>query len=161
MFRKTLTLFCLLLLVLLGIWYAQPSEVSGDESLASEIPQEFVLFTMPKTGTHLMRPLLEYLTDKYSVSYWSSEVKCPRSYLYDKKGIELLLTLPDAIQPYWLHAPITKDCFVSALNALEHNDDFLVTHAPLFPCDGKSLERAQNPCLLFSPGSARLGHFGH
>ncbi len=97
---------------------------------AAETPKEFVLFTLPKTGTHLLRPLLEYLTDLDSVSYWADDVRCSKAYLYNKKTLDLLLKLPDAVQPYWLHQPVQKDCFVSILDDLQSTSDFLVTHAP-------------------------------
>src|SRR5437870_3041151 len=61
-------------------------------------PQEFVLFTMPKTGTHLLRPLLEKLTEKSSVSYWSQEIYLPKTYLYDKNMTDLFLMLPNVVQ---------------------------------------------------------------
>jgi len=95
-----------------------------------QTPVEFVLFTMPKTGTHLMRPLLEYLTDRNSISYWSREIDIPKSYLYDKNMLDLLLLIPNVLQMYWLHQPVPKQSYISALDNLQYNDDFLVTHAP-------------------------------
>lgn len=92
--------------------------------------QEIVLFTMPKTGTHLLRPLLEHLTNKHSVSIWSNEIDCPKSYLYDKNVTNLFLQIPHVVQAYWLHQPIPSSCFVSVLDDVQNTDDFLVTHAP-------------------------------
>lgn len=112
-----------------------------------EKPEEFVLFTMPKTGTHLMRPLLEYFTDKRSISYWNYEVDCPKRYLYDKNLMDLLLLLPNVVQAYWLHQPIPKDSFISVLDSLKDNDDFLVTHAP-FSKEMESTLKERN-CVVF------------
>lgn len=104
-----------------------------DEDTEPEQLKEFVLFTMPKTGTHLMRPLLEHLTDKSSISYWSKEINCPKTYLYDKNLTNLLLLIPNVLQAYWLHQPVPTPYFVSALDYLQYTEDFLVTHAPYCP----------------------------
>lgn len=122
----------LFLLILTVSWFAisnyTPLNLTGNESKNQE--REIVLFTMPKTGTHLLRPLLEHLTDKQSVSLWSDEIDCPKSYLYDKNLTNLFLQLPHVVQTYWLHQPIPTSCFVSVLDGLQYTDDFLVTHAP-------------------------------
>lgn len=102
--------------------------------------QEIVLFTMPKTGTHLLRPLLENLTNKHSVSIWSHKIDCPKSYLYDKNLTNLLLQIPNTVQGYWLHQPIPSSCFASLLDELQQKDDFLVTHAPY----SKEMDRVLN-----------------
>lgn len=122
----------LLLLLLTVSWFAisNYTSLNSTESEPQDPEQEIVLFTMPKTGTHLLRPLLEHLTDKRSVSIWSNEIDCPKSYLYDKNLTNLLLQLPHAVQTYWLHQPIPSSCFVSVLDNLQDTDDFLVTHAP-------------------------------
>jgi len=122
--------FVSLFLLLLAVsWLAISNYTSlGHEPQNPE--QEIVLFTMPKTGTHLLRPLLERLTDKQSVSIWSKEIHCPKSYLYDKNLTNLFLQLPHVVQAYWLHQPIPTSCFVSILDGLQYTDDFLVTHAP-------------------------------
>lgn len=112
--------------------------LSGQEPQNSE--QEIVLFTMPKTGTHLLRPLLERLTDKHSVSIWSNEIDCPKSYLYDKNLTNLFLQLPHVVQAYWLHQPIPTSCFVSVLDGLQYTEDFFVTHAPY----SKEMEKVLN-----------------
>lgn len=100
------------------------------QTILKSSPEEIVLFTIPKTGTHFLRPFLEYLTDLNSVSYWSPEVECSKAYLYDKNLMKLLLSLPQMIPLYWLNQPISKDCLVSILNELQNQGDFLVTHAP-------------------------------
>lgn len=105
----------------------------SSQNTHSEEPEEFVLFTMPKTGTHLIRPLLEHLTAKSSISYWSPEVNCHKSYLYDKNMTDLLLLLPHVMQTYWLHQPIPTQSFLPILDMLQFNDNFLVTHAPFSP----------------------------
>lgn len=126
----------LFLLILTAAWITIPKYTSGHGSQNPE--QEIVLFTMPKTGTHLLRPLLERLTNKYSVSIWSNEINCPKSYLYDKNLTNLFLQLPHVVQTYWLHQPIPTSCFVSVLDDLQNTDDFFVTHAPY----SKELENA-------------------
>lgn len=118
-----------------------------DIALPQEIPEEFALLTMPKTGTHLLRPLLEYLTGKNSISYWSKEINCPKSYLYDKNMTNLLLLIPNVIQPYWLHQPIPKTAFIPILNSLQYSNDFLVTHAP-YSIEMENLLKERR-CLVF------------
>lgn len=92
-------LFCLfLLLALLGISihsFLLKAKPEDSVKASEQSPEEIVLFTMPKTGTHLLRPFLEYLTNKKSVSYWSQEIACPKAYLYDKNMIDLLLLLQE------------------------------------------------------------------
>jgi len=125
-------LFGLLIVALLWIFASAfiPESHQENPLEPSQGPDEFVLFTMPKTGTHLMRPLLEYMTEQNSMSYWSKEVDYPKSYLYDKNMTDLLLLLPNVVQAYWLHQPIPKNTFVSVLDHLHYCNDFLVTHAP-------------------------------
>lgn len=137
--KKILILSFVLLAVGIGVYTIKTWKESKQESnleISTSDPQEeieFALFTMPKTGTHLMRPLLEYLTDKYSTSYWSREIDCPKVYLYDKKMMKLLLSLPDVVQPYWLNQPIHKNCLTSILDNLYYENEFFVTHAPYSP----------------------------
>lgn len=118
------------------------------DSKSIEPVEEFVLFTMPKTGTHLMRPLLEYLTDKNSMSYWSKEICCPKTYLYDKNMTALLLLLPNVVQAYWLHQPIPSSSFIPLLDDLQYTDDFLVTHAP-FSVEMENILKARNAVVFF------------
>lgn len=122
-----------------SILYEQPE---------NEQSKEFVLFTMPKTGTHLMRPLLEYLTDKNSMSYWSPEVNCPKSYLYDKNMTSLFLLLPHVVQAYWLHQPIPTPSFISVLDNLRYTEDFLVTHAP-YSLEMETILNERNSIVFF------------
>lgn len=96
-------------------------------------PPEFVLFTMPKTGTHLLRPFLEQLTHRKSIPFWSQEIKFPKEYLYDTSVVQALLAEPDHLQIYWLHRPTTKNAVISLLNSLKNHNAFLVTHAPFSP----------------------------
>lgn len=104
---------------------------------------EFILSTIPKTGTHFMRPYLEYISDKTSVSYWSPEVACPKAYLYDKTISKLLSGLPDAVQLYWLHQPILKNNVKEILSELSVNEGFLTTHAPYSLGLEKALQKRQ------------------
>src|ERR1700738_3180034 len=114
---KLFILFSIALFFTLTIWLSKISqkkhkqqELSDSSIPFSSTPSsQFVLFTIPKTGTHLVRPLLEYLTNKRSISYWSKEVCCPKSYLYDKNMTDLLLLLPQVVQIYWLHQPVHKN----------------------------------------------------
>lgn len=135
------------LFVLALLWITAKQGPSIDLlSLSHEKPKEFALFTMPKTGTHLMRPLLEHLTDKYSTSYWG--VDLPKNYLYDKKMMSSLLLLPNVVQPYWLHQPIDKGLFISVLEDLADNNEFLVTHAP-FSKEMESILKQRNGIVFF------------
>lgn len=127
-FIKSL-LLVFIILFCTSAWIHKES-ILGSSSDEQEKQQEFAIFSMPKTGTHLLRPLLENLTDKTSISYWSQEVECPKTYLYDKNLTDLLLLLPHVLQSYWLHQPIPKKTFVSILDNLDYSDEFLVTHAP-------------------------------
>ncbi len=127
---KNLLCSVLSLPVLAFIWIYTDGFTRETANVSPGKPEEFALFTMPKTGTHLLRPLLENLTDKKSISYWCQEVDCPKTYLYDKNLTNLLMLLPNVLQPYWLNQPIPSKTFISVLNNLEYSDGFLVTHAP-------------------------------
>lgn len=145
--KKLVFVLCLLVLLGLFVWdFASESQQSQTPTEAQ--PKEFVLFTMPKTGTHLLRPLLEYLTEKNSLSYWSSEVRCPKSYLYDKNMTNLFLRLPQVVHAYWLHQPIPTDTFVSVLDDLQFTEDFLVTHAP-FSSEMETTLKERNAVVFF------------
>lgn len=62
--------------------------------------------------------------------------------------LNLLLTLPDSVQPYWLHQPIAKNCFVSVLDALQSKGDFFVTHAP-YSVEMEHLMEKRNGIVFF------------
>lgn len=109
---------------------------------------EFVLFTMPKTGTHLVRPLLEYFSVKESASYWAPEVAVPKNFLLDKRVIEKMMTLPGVVQPYWLNQPIPKELFSDALDALNDNYEYLVTHA-VFSHEMEDLLKKRGAIVFF------------
>ncbi len=124
----------------------EPSSVRSSY-FSDRIPEEFVLFTMPKTGTHFMRPFLEHLTGQNSVSYWSKEITFPKNYIYDKKMLSQLMLLPEVVQPYWLNQPIHKNTFISVLDDLLTNNDFIVTHAPFSVEMENTLK--QRDCMVF------------
>lgn len=64
--------------------------------------QEFVLFTMPKTGTHLLTPFLEVLTGRLHVGEnLYDDLTEMRDY---NKYIELL-TPPNRVQVHWWLSP--------------------------------------------------------
>jgi hypothetical protein len=92
--------------------------------------REFVIFSQPKTGTHLLRPILEHLTDHPSETYWAPKIKCAKSYLYDKTKMAESLASPEMLQLYWLNLPIPKHVVISLLNDMLAQGNFLVTHAP-------------------------------
>lgn len=155
MIKKLLIgLSCFLVLALLWIplnGFLTDSKLIDSIGLSNrsyQKPEEFVLFTMPKTGTHLMRPLLENLTGKFSISIWAQEVDCPKNYLYDKNLTNLLLLLPNVVQLYWLHQPVPKESLISVLDDLNENNEFLVTHAP-FSVEMESNLKHRNSIVFF------------
>lgn len=146
---------CLLFLALLGMsaqaFLLEPQQetsVNISEKTPLKSPEEIVLFTMPKTGTHLLRPFLEHLTNRKSVSYWSQEIHCPKCYLYDKNMTDLFLLLPNVVQAYWLHQPIPSPSFISVLDDLQYTGDFLVTHAP-FSSEMEAILKERNGVVFF------------
>ena len=126
----------------------------GSSELKEEIPyhqpREFVLFTMPKTGTHLLRPFLENLTNKISVAWWTDKVDHPKSYLYDKNMVNLLLLIPNSVQGYWLQTPMPNYSFTSILNASKEADDFLVSHVA-FSAEMEKIMQERNCVVFFIP----------
>lgn len=149
---KKLGIALLVFLVLAILWFSRneflPKQKQESLSDIAKKSDEFVLFTMPKTGTHLMRPLLEHLTDKTSMSYWSKEVILPKTYLYDKNMTDLLLRLPNVVQAYWLHQPIPSDAFIPVLDDLYYDDEFFVTHAP-FSKELENIMKERNTIVFF------------
>lgn len=137
--RKALLIVCCLFLLVI-LWVvserfsgASTSVIASQQdeiAISDHRPDAFVLFTMPKTGTHLMRPLLEFFTGKDSVSYWSKEIDLPKDYLYNKEATDQLISISTNVQAYWLQQPVDTNSFMKVLDRLDANNDFLVTHAP-------------------------------
>jgi len=123
----------------------------GSSELKEEIPchqpREFVIFTMPKTGTHLLRPFLENLTNKISVAWWTDKVDHSKSYLYDKNMVNLLLLIPNSVQGYWLQTPMPNYSFTSIMNTVKEADDFLVSHVA-FSSEMEKIMQERN-CVVF------------
>lgn len=114
----------------------------------SNIPRNFVLFTLPKTGTHLMRPLLECLTNKFSVPHWSSDIRYSKSYLYDKNMLNVLSLIPNVVQTYWLNPPIPSHEFTALLENFTENENFFVTHAS-FSIEMEKILKERNYVVFF------------
>lgn len=62
--------------------------------------------------------------------------------------MDRLLALPDVVQPYWLHQPISKNCFVSLLSDGQTKADFLVSHAP-YSVAMEQLLKQRNDIVFF------------
>lgn len=163
--RKKLILVSLVLFLIFLVWKTSNLFFSKSHSKLSEKEEtekqelfaktssengyeEFVLVTMPKTGTHLIRPILENLTGKDSISYWSPDVFLSKNYLYDKNMTSLLLMLPGVMQAYWLHQPIPTDNFNSVLDDLFYKNSFFVTHAP-YSEEMENLLKERNAVVFF------------
>lgn len=115
MLKTIKTTFILSLMVCLG------SFLHSNEKTA----QEFVSFTMPKTGTHLIDPLLERISGKKEV--WSGEF-FPKGYIRDEKVMNSLLAAPNVVPLHWLEVPVDIGFFNDVMDHLKAKGEFLVTH---------------------------------
>lgn len=90
--------------------------------------KDFVLFTMPKTGTHLMQPLLAKMTGRKDA--WASKV-FPEAYeVRDILVRDKLFASTQKVPIHWFCAPVPMSTFISKLYHLNTNLQFLSAHAP-------------------------------
>lgn len=107
--------------------FAEPAPRPAEPCLSLKKPQEFVSFTMPKTGTHLLQPLLEKLTGHKQI--WSEEIY-PQQYIRHLDTMLDLLSKPNAMPLHWLQPPVERKSLLFVLNLLQDKRQFLATHAP-------------------------------
>lgn len=97
---------------------------------------EFVLFTQPKTGTHLLIPILKGLTEKEV--YWAPEYKSKAEPLIN--SIEEVLNNSDALLFSLEKAPWTWQMMEQIWNVNKTKNSFLHLHAPYSMAMEKYLE---------------------
>ncbi|NGX58024.1 MAG: hypothetical protein K940chlam3_00925 [Chlamydiae bacterium] len=91
---------------------------------------DFVVFTQPHTGTHLLVPLLEELTGKeglWPFQYFTPDSSC------DEETFEYLAEDPEYLAFLWNKTPTPKKQFSRALIHLKNRNQFLFLHAPYTP----------------------------
>lgn len=90
---------------------------------------EFVVYTMPKTGTHLIIPLLETLTGKTSTGIKSLPELTPSN---DPVKLEKLNRSKNYVQLHWLkqYLPLDIGSFNKSLNKIQKNNQFFARHVP-------------------------------
>ena len=112
---------------------------------AAPMPEkEFVLFTMPKTGTHLLTPFLEMLTGRTHVG------ETLYNNLHTLEDYDLYireLSQPNVVQVHWWLSPVTSQRFSASLDQIYANEEFLLSHAPYSP-EMEQLLTERN-CVVF------------
>lgn len=109
-----------------------------------EKSKEFVLFTMPKTGTHLLTPFLELLTGKTHFGEYLYNDLYP---LVDYNAYIQALSPPNLVQVHWWLSPVSSSRFNNSLNEVRAKGQFMLSHAP-FSFEMEQLLRARN-CVVF------------
>lgn len=89
--------------------------------------KEFVLFTMPKTGTHLMLPLLERMTGKIGTG---AHELFPICLVTDRALFNSFISDPLAVPFYWYMIPVKRVEFSEGLNHLKAENKFFFEHTP-------------------------------
>lgn len=106
---------------------------------------EFVLFTMPKTGTHLMQPLLQQLSGRAPV--WAGNVFSNAYEVKDLNARNEMFSGSWNVPIHWFCSPVPKPLFVSKLRGLQGNSKYLSAHAP-YSTEMESLLLSQK-CIAF------------
>lgn len=106
---------------------------------------EFVLVTMPKTGTHLMQPLLKKLSGKEDM--WASDV-FPNAYeVKDINVRDQMFSVSKKVPIHWFLTPIPQQYFIAKLYELARRGKYLSAHAPFSkPLENVLLSRR---CVAF------------
>ena len=140
------TIFLLISLYVLTHLAADQTDWQQHDPLHLSIKksQEFVSFTMPKTGTHLLQPLLEKFTGKQEI--WSEAI-FPQVYIRDINVMMDLLSKPNVLPLHFLQPPVERRALINALNNLQNKHQFLATHAPYTP-EMESILLKRN-CIVF------------
>jgi sulfotransferase 6B1 len=122
---KAIDFFLKLTLLTLFLYNAQ--QLHAKDLFSKSKQKEFVLYTMPKTGTHLITPFLELLTDKTHVGESLYKDLYP---VRDAEKLIELLSAPDQIQVHWWLSPVPKARFANSLDQIRSNKEYLILHAP-------------------------------
>jgi hypothetical protein len=112
------TLFCLL--------PCQGNAQIDSERLLKK-PNEFVLYTMPKTGTHLLQPLLKRLTNKNPV--WVGSL-INTDYVFDEHMFTSKTYMPGTTLIHWFCAPVSLGQFSQHMTLAAGRGQFLSGHTP-------------------------------
>lgn len=120
---------CLCLVSSLGNLISVEIDPDNSAALSKVLKQqkEFVLFTMPKTGTHLMVPLLERITGR--IPCGANEL-FPINLVTDQALFISFISDPLAVPFYWFMAPVRKVEFSDGLNQLKVTRRFFYEHTP-------------------------------
>lgn len=92
--------------------------------------EDFVVFTQPHTGTHLLVQFLEKLTGKEGVwpaAYFNPSLPCSQETFYE------LASDPEYLAFLWNKTPVQKTRFAYALADLNNKNRFLFLHSPYTP----------------------------
>lgn len=107
--------------------------------------KEFILSTMPKTGTHLLQPLLTKITGKASV--WAGDI-FPRGYVKDQSLRNLMFSGDVNVPLHWFCVPVPKTTFIKKLYELQNNWKYFSAHAP-YSKDLESVIKARKGVVFF------------
>lgn len=92
--------------------------------------KEFGLFTMPKTGTHLMIPLLEKLTGRMNMNL---RIFPNLPWITNYAEFLRIYKDPTLVQIHWLNYPISIHLFHEKMDEMARNNQYFVCHVPYSP----------------------------
>lgn len=89
--------------------------------------KEFGLFTLPKSGTHLMIPLLEKLTKRKNMNL---QIFPNLPWITDYQEYLKISHDPTLVQIHWLNYPIPISLFQEKMEIMWSTNQFFVCHVP-------------------------------
>lgn len=119
-------------LILMCTFFTFSSGIAGPYPCRNGELKEFVLYTCPKTGTHLMLPLLINLTGKTNVGLeaFPRLKRCSDYDLLDQMNLD-----PNFVQMHWIwpHYPLPIGPFNDTMNKIAASNRFYYRHIPYTP----------------------------
>lgn len=122
----------------------EPQGEAASKRLHLNKQQEFVLYTMPKTGTHLMQPLLEKLTNLQPA--WMGSL-FSAGYILDEARFTSATYMPGTTLIHWFSEPVDIGNLSQQLTLAAGRKQFLSGHAP-YSISMESLLKSRQ-CTVF------------
>lgn len=107
--------------------HAEDNKGIPADCLLLKKPSEFVLYTMPKTGTHLLQPLLTKLTNKKPV--WIGSLM-NTDYVFNERQFTSKTYMPGTTLIHWFCAPVSIADFSQQMTLAGGRGQFISGHTP-------------------------------
>jgi hypothetical protein len=130
-------------IIFLSLTLSLPAAIT-QQTLILNKPKEFVIFTMPKTGTHLLIPFLERLTGK---EHCNQDIYTDLFPVSDYERLQDMLSNPNVVQVHWWLCPIPKKRMADTMDFLDSQGQYMIFHAPYLPSTENLM--IQRKCVVF------------